>query len=262
MTIPYTLHSSNIAEIEAKMAALSAKLKDTSNPASPPTGIPEQDQDSDHLDPFSDTAICKSNGDFHEDGERVLHLKFQVLQLISDLFSSSETSPPQISLIGEGSYNIVIGVNIQPANVAEKRDSGVAFSEKLTRLLRIPPKARDFALRLPLDARGELQEEAVNDVDRDVATLRAVGNHLALPVPKVVEYDLGSANAVGRPYMLQTQLTGTNLNYLWRTLNLAQKTSAITELTKTVEKISTLTTSAAGTVSPSNLNLSSLSSPI
>lgn len=51
---------------------------------------------------------------FKEDGEKVLRLKFQILQLMANLFPKSEIEESSILVLGTGSFNIVIAVTLQP----------------------------------------------------------------------------------------------------------------------------------------------------
>lgn len=93
----------------------------------------------------------------------------------------------------------------------------------------------------------------LSDVAGDIATQRVVSSRLALPIPKIEEYDLGSKNALQRPYTLQTLLPGKNFHALWVELNPQQKVSAVQRVTEIVEKIAVVTMTAAGFVSVSNL---------
>ncbi|KAI4648312.1 hypothetical protein J4E93_004724 [Alternaria ventricosa] len=202
---------------------------------------------------FDDENIFTEGGvGFLEGRETVLRLKFRILQLIADLFPESEMDESSLRVLGMGSFNIVVAVTLQ--HKAQRRDSGVAFGARVSRLLGMPPRTRKFALRIPRDKNGDMDGSPLSDVAGDIATQRVVCSHLALPIPKIEKYDLGSKNALGRPYTLQNLLPGKNLHALWVELNPQQKASAVQRVTEIVEKIAAVTTTAAGFVSLSNLN--------
>ncbi|KAI4957727.1 hypothetical protein J4E86_004866 [Alternaria arbusti] len=201
---------------------------------------------------FDDENIFTEGGvGFLEGRETVLRLKFRILQLIADLFPESEIEESSLRVLGMGSFNIVIAVTLQ--DKAQRRDSGVYFSARVSRFLGMPPRTRKFALRIPRDKKGDMDGPPVNDVAGDIVTQRVISSCLRLPIPKIEKYDLGPKNALGRPYTLQTLLPGENLHALWLELNPQQKASAIQQITQTVEKIAAVTTPAAGFISLSNL---------
>ncbi|RMZ66847.1 phosphotransferase enzyme family [Pyrenophora seminiperda CCB06] len=192
---------------------------------------------------FSDSRIFKSNGDFAPGGVRALRLKLQVLQLISDLFPGAETErEPEINMIGQGSFNVVIGVTLKGPESAHK--SGSTIGCRLAKLFTREP-LRKFALRLPLDNSG---------IERDVVTLQVISSHLSIPVPKIIKYDLETANAVGKRFTLQTRLAGEPLHALWAKLNRPQRLSAVQQITKVTEKIACCTSLAAGFISGRNID--------
>jgi len=202
---------------------------------------------------FSDTRIFEPNGDFKFLGEEALRLKLQVLQLIADHFPGVETErEPTIQKIGEGSYNFVIGVSLNPPTSHQDSVVGIGSTfSKLSKLFsRQPP--RSFALRLPLDIDGLLEGPGFGDIARDVTTLQVVSSHISVPVPKIIKYDLGIENALGRQYTLQTRLEGESLSFLWHAMTMPQKLSIMQEITKMTEKIARCTSPVAGYISERN----------
>ncbi|KAI4648552.1 uncharacterized protein J4E78_008615 [Alternaria triticimaculans] len=201
---------------------------------------------------FDDKNIFTEGGvGFVEGRETVLRLKFRIMQLLADLFPESEIDESSLHVLGMGSFNIVVAVKLQ--HKAQRRDSAVGFSARVSRFLGIPPRIRKFALRIPRDKNGDMDGPPLSDVAGDIVTQRVISSCLGLPIPKIEKYDLGRTNALGRPYTLQTLLPGKNLHALWLELNPKQKASAIQQITQTVEKIAAVTTPAAGFISLSNL---------
>jgi hypothetical protein len=211
-----------------------------------------RNDDEEPLRYFDDENIFTERGRaFLEGGERILRLKLQILQLIADLFPNGEIEESAIDKLGDGSFNIVVSITLKPN--AKRRDSGFAFGVKVSKFFGIPPKSRDFALRIPLDGDGETTGSTYRYVPRDIATQCVVSSRLAIPIPKIEEYDIHSKNALGRPYTLQNLVSGRSLHWIWLELSLQQKMSIIEQVTEMVEKITAVTTAAAGLVSVNNL---------
>ncbi|KAK1914807.1 hypothetical protein P3342_010796 [Pyrenophora teres f. teres] len=199
---------------------------------------------------FSDYNIFDEHGDFLCGGEKALKLKLQVMQLIADKFPGVETEhEPTIEMVGQGSFNAVVGVTLKPPT--SQHGSGVSIGNKLTKLFTRQP-LRTFALRLPLDGDGTLEGPAYGNITRDIVTLQVISSHVSIPVPQVIKYDLGTDNAVGRQFTLQTRLAGKSLHTLWEKLNMPQKLSAMQQVTKRTEKIARCTSPVAGYISESN----------
>ncbi|KAF1829106.1 hypothetical protein BDW02DRAFT_574297 [Decorospora gaudefroyi] len=207
----------------------------------------DEESESEPLDMFDPQRIFTETGDFRHGGEKALAWKLRVLQLMSDLFPGMRKEP-FVELLGEGSFNMVIGVTLEPEE--DRRDSGMV---RVSRFLHLAPKTRCLALRVPFDAGGGLTGRPVNDLQRDVANLSVVGSRLAVPVPKVVGYDFSERNALGRPYVLTTRLCGTALCHLWVKLNVAQQHSVVRQATQIAEKIASVCAPAAGYISLTNL---------
>jgi len=116
---------------------------------------------------FDDENIFTEGGvGFLEGRETVLRLKFRILQLISDLFPESDIEESSLQVLGMGSFNIVVAVTLQ--DKAQRRDSGVDFSARVSRFLGILPRIRKFALRIPRDKKGDMDGPPVSDVAGDM----------------------------------------------------------------------------------------------
>jgi hypothetical protein len=205
---------------------------------------------------FDDDNIFTQRGvGFKEGGDQILRLKLQVLQLIADLFPDDDIEESSIDVLGQGSYNIIVAITSKPS--IGKRDSVISFSTKVTRFLGIPPKPRHFALRIPLGEEGDITGPTMRDIPYDVATQHVISSRLGRLLPRIEQYDLGSMNALERPYTLQSLLPGKNLHFVWPVLNQQQRISVVQQITEVIEKIAAVTASAAGLISVSNLKFTS-----
>ncbi|KAJ6282207.1 hypothetical protein J3E71DRAFT_361148 [Bipolaris maydis] len=176
------------------------------------------------LDFFAEGNIYRPDGSYYYDGEKVAKLKAKIMQLLADLFPPQETERPTIRRLGQGAYNMVVGVSVIPKIHAQKSDS--SYSARVTRLLGSPPKPQTFALRIP---------------------------RLPVPIPTIKEFDVTEINALRRSYMLQNFIPGESLVKLWHEMNLDQKASAVRQLTRIVEAIASITSPAAGQISFENI---------
>ncbi|EMD84917.1 hypothetical protein COCC4DRAFT_154622 [Bipolaris maydis ATCC 48331] len=207
------------------------------------------------LDFFAEGNIYRPDGSYYYDGEKVAKLKAKIMQLLADLFPPQETERPTIRRLGQGAYNMVVGVSVIPKIHAQKSDS--SYSARVTRLLGSPPKPQTFALRIPVeswfDVNGHLGSIIRSDIHQDVATLCVLGQRLPVPIPTIKEFDVTEINALRRSYMLQNFIPGESLVKLWHEMNLDQKASAVRQLTRIVEAIASITSPAAGQISFENI---------
>ena len=237
-----------VFEIEQGMDSLSMNSQSTDRHDS----FQEEDV---FLDFFAEGNIYRPDGEYYCDGEKIANFKAKIMQLLGDLFPPKETERPIIRRLGQGSYNIVVGVSVTPKIHALKGDS--SYNARVVRLLGSPPKQQIFALRIPVgswfDFNGQSGSIVRSDVHQDVATLQVLGQRLSVPIPIVKEFDLTEINALGRPYMLQSFVPGDSLAKLWPDMNLDQKASAIRQLTRIVETIASITSPAAGQISFDNI---------
>ncbi|EUC41908.1 hypothetical protein COCMIDRAFT_104906 [Bipolaris oryzae ATCC 44560] len=204
---------------------------------------------------FAEGNIYKPDGEYYHDGEKIAKLKAKIMQLLADLFSPKETERPIIRRLGQGSYNMVVGVSVTPKIHAQNSES--SYSARVTRLLGSPPKSQTFALRIPVepwfDVNGGSGSLIRSDINQDVATLHVLGQRLPVPIPTIKEFDVTEINALRRPYMLQNFIPGESLLKLWNEMNLDQKASAVRQLTRIVETIASITSPAAGQISFDNI---------
>ncbi|KAF1842747.1 uncharacterized protein K460DRAFT_378058 [Cucurbitaria berberidis CBS 394.84] len=92
-----------------------------------------------------------------------------------------------------------------------------------------------------------------DDMDRNVAILKATRSQLKLPVPNVITYDLSASNVFEKPYMIQKRLPGQNLAQLWKSLNMEQKQCAVKRITDLFSRIASVE-GPAGDISLENLS--------
>lgn len=136
-----------------------------------------------------------------------------------------DESEVQVTRMKGGSYNRVIGVDITPK---AKKSSFDWLKMFCTRRKQKHPstKTDSYVVRIPRHD-GE-------DMDNDIAILRAVATHVSLPTPEVTFFDLSHGNMLEKPYMIQKKLEGQNLAQLWQHLNMAQKKCVAKLVTKLV----------------------------
>ncbi|KAG9188168.1 hypothetical protein G6011_02091 [Alternaria panax] len=239
------LSAEEIACIDAVVAHLPDKISSRHGPMF--SGNDEEQS----LQYFHEDNIFTGHGHFLGGEERIMRLKLQILQLIADLFPKDEMNNRSIHKLGDGSYNMVVAITLNPDTT--QRDWRNTLKATVLKLLGISPIPEGLALRIPFDDDCEFTGPPTRCVPRDVATQHIVSTRLALPIPAIVKYDLHSQNALGRPYTLQTLLPGRNMHELWTELNQQQKVSAVQQITVIIEKTAALTTAAAGWISVSNL---------
>lgn len=208
------------------------------------------------LSDLLDIVPCES-GDLTDEQKDLVELKGKVLMLMALAFPGLDSpSPPIIEVIGIGSYNLVIGIAV-PARQPSP-GSNIRSFRKIPKIFCSATQAQDFALRVPLHG-GEENIGLDGEVNYNVAVLQVIVSRLRVPVPKVLHYDLSENNPLGRPYVLQNKLSGLCLFDLWESLNAKQQASCIQEMTKTIEKIASVTARSAGFISTENIDFPSSS---
>ena len=73
--------------------------------------------------------------------------------------------------------------------------------------------------------------------DRDIAILDFVRQRTSIPVPKVVAWDFSSDNALGKPYVIQQRVPGSDLNSIWRTISHVQRCTIACEMGSMVKSL-------------------------
>jgi aminoglycoside phosphotransferase (APT) family kinase protein len=141
----------------------------------------------------------------------------------------------QAHRIKGGSFNRVVALTVassQPkilsSRWAKSQLCGIFSRAKKT-------KAQEYVLRIP---RGGENDE----LEREVAILKAVYSCVSLPTPQVISYDVSGDNVLKNAYMLQKRLPGDNLMHteLFFSLNNAQRRSIVKSWISVVEKIASI----------------------
>ncbi|KAF2132868.1 hypothetical protein P153DRAFT_364127 [Dothidotthia symphoricarpi CBS 119687] len=172
-------------------------------------------------------------------------LQHRIAILVSKVF---DQAGPQFEDLG-GSHNKVLAFTVPRYRA---RDSGVwlvngpqtAYSNGPT-----PPiiGSDAYVVRTPVPHNSQKV-----DVKRSIANLYAIEPHLALPIPRVLKFDLTTNNPLGQPYVIQHRLRGYSLEKLWEYLNPKQMVSAVREITKLVEMTAAVVAPGAGLVQSDN----------
>ncbi|KAF2831611.1 hypothetical protein CC86DRAFT_443233 [Ophiobolus disseminans] len=147
-----------------------------------------------------------------------------------------------------GAYNRVIGLKVR---AIKPKSWGISWAQKYLRACfrRLRPETyEEYVVRIPRCEDG--------DIDRQVATLKAIGARLALPIPDVVSFDISADNVLGKPYMVQRRIPGRLFTHMMEGLNLEQMKSATKRITELVSEISSVT-AAPGAIFLDNLTSSS-----
>ena len=191
----------------------------------------------DHDDTSSETSTIRHR---HEPFETFQH---KASKIISQHFKL-ELSDIKIEQMKGGSYNRVVAVTV----CAKPKKYRVQWFKSLCLGTWRKSKSQEpesYIVRIPRQDGSEM--------DHDVSILKTIGSQLALPVPKVVAYDLSGNNVFEKPYMIQTRLPGQNLAQLWKTLNMQQKECVAKRLTDLVYRIASVE-GPAGDISLGNLS--------
>lgn len=121
--------------------------------------------------------------------------RLHVQELASELWDDSIAENILIERLCGGGYNRIIGVSKTPTAT----DAGFNY------VLRIP-RFED------------------SDISKDLAALQYVHNLGGIPVPGIIQFDTGSENKLGKPYMLLHRLPGQDINsHGYSTLNHGEK---------------------------------------
>ncbi|KAK3174070.1 hypothetical protein OEA41_001314 [Lepraria neglecta] len=93
--------------------------------------------------------------------------------------------------------------------------------------------------------------------DRDVAALTYVGQRTSIPVAEVVAKDFSCENALGKPYVIQSWIPGSDLNSIWDTLSHSQRCTVACEMSRTIKTLLSLDSPVAGLVEAAPLDIDS-----
>jgi aminoglycoside phosphotransferase (APT) family kinase protein len=91
-------------------------------------------------------------------------------------------------------------------------------------------------------------------LDREVATLEYVRQKTLIPVATVARTDFSCNNPFEKPYVLQHQVFGRDLNTMWNNLNHAQRCTVATELGRVFRKLLSLQAPVSGVIEKASEN--------
>ncbi|KAJ6032750.1 hypothetical protein N7540_003482 [Penicillium herquei] len=115
-----------------------------------------------------------------------------------------------------------------------ERLKGGAFNQIV--LLRLP--GREYVLRVP--------RWPDISIAHDVAPLELLLSYEEIPAPAVVTFDMGSENALGRPYMIQQRIPGRQLLYEYPSLPHQTKCAVARDLGRVFSTMHSIRSEAAG----------------
>ena len=141
--------------------------------------------------------LQKSFKNFFLNSQAAAHLR--TLKFFGPLVPSAQV--PIVERLRGGDYNRITSITLPPSY-------SVAYHELI--------------LRTPRGEEGR--------PDRDVATLNYVRERTSIPVPSIALQDFTSDNPLGKPYVLQQRIPGTDLNIIWDQLNHSQRCTVAREL--------------------------------
>jgi aminoglycoside phosphotransferase (APT) family kinase protein len=167
---------------------------------------------------------------------RYEHEPFQTFQhkvakLAAEVLHST-ASDISIEHMKGGTYNRVVDVKVRATKPTRQCTS---WAQKLLRtLLRKPASSvyENYIVRI--------QRGTGEDLQQQVAALKAVSARLQLLIPEVVSFDESSNNAIETPYIIQKRLPGQMFTHMMKDLNLEQIKSATERITELVSIIAAI----------------------
>ena len=103
---------------------------------------------------------------------------------------------------------------------------------------------RDLILRIPRWGTG--------NTERTVSTAEYVRQHSSIPVAATIAKDCSRDNALESPYILQSRLSGQDLENLWGNLDHLQRCTIAREIGSTMKSLLALESFVTGYIMPSN----------
>ena len=103
--------------------------------------------------------------------------------------------------------------------------------------------SHDLILRVP-----NYKWQQFYRVDRDVGILNYVRKHTDIPIPCVVKSNFTTQNALGKPYVLQQRIQGTDVNAVWESLNTTQRCQIAKQLGEVNRTLRTIKSPVAGLI--------------
>jgi hypothetical protein len=121
---------------------------------------------------------------------KILHSKMKIKTVISTVFPHIKyINQPHIKKIGQGTFNKIYGMIVPPVGSHVLRSSLTGQFEF------------QYFVRIPYDREATGQDLA-DETAREVAILQVVNARLSFPTPTVIEYSVGSNNALGQPFIV------------------------------------------------------------
>ena len=85
-------------------------------------------------------------------------------------------------------------------------------------------------------------------LDREVATLEFLRRKTSIPLPETVATDFSSNNALEKPYVLQCQVPGSDLDSVWKELSHPQRCTIAADLGRVVRTLLSLESPVSGLI--------------
>ncbi|KAF1912207.1 hypothetical protein BDU57DRAFT_522347 [Ampelomyces quisqualis] len=177
--------------------------------------------------------------------------RYKVADLVAEKFKCAITDVVTEHIKG-GTFNRVVGVDIRAAKPIRHCFGWV---QKLMRTLLGKPAPTAAGAHVVRVARGDTDE-----LEKQIAVLKAVDARVALPTPHVVHYDLSAHNVLEKPYMVQKRIDGRPISHMLEHLNLEQKKCIATRFIQLTNQLASVE-AAPGRISIENLT-SSVDEPV
>ena len=129
---------------------------------------------------------------------------------------------PLIDRLHGGDFNRITGITLPPST---------------------NERTRELVLRVP--------RWGQNSLKRTVGTIDYVCRNTSIPVATTIAKDFSSENPLGKPYLLQQRLQGSDLETLWDDLNHGQRCTIAREVGTVMRNLLTLESSVTGYMSAS-----------
>ncbi|KAF3032787.1 hypothetical protein E8E11_003211 [Didymella keratinophila] len=166
----------------------------------------------------------------------------KVLMLAAQLFPDTACSSDlQVEYVGAGSFHDVIGFTVPTLKLITS-DSDSSRSEG--RFVVVEDK---YVVRIP---HADNFDHGGTNTRRDIAILRGLEGKFDADIPRIVAWDLGTANVLDAPYTLETRLRGRSLHELVRgeCALLAHNISSFKQVIRLVEGLAQITARYAGDI--------------
>lgn len=157
--------------------------------------------------------------------QRSLKYRFSNSQAISRLRANKflrafvlSRQTPLIERLRGGDYNRVVGITLPSTYAVDHRQL----------ILRV------------------LRREDGTSPDRAAAILEYVRKYTSIPIPTIVAKDFGNENPLEKPYVIQTRISGSDLDRIWDELNHQQRCTVARDLGSVVRTLLSLEAPVTG----------------